>query len=246
MRFRKTWAVVCLFAAAMAWMEAATVIYLRTLVSRIQPYQPNPLPHWGSFEYVEIVREAATLLMLGTAAWLAGRDRRSRFAYFLVAFGLWDILYYAFLALTIGWPRSLADWDVLFLIPLPWWGPVVAPVLIALGMLICGTIITQHAHEPWPRRWAWVSAWFGAALVIGVFNADAAQAAGRGADAVRAVVPEHFRWAWFALALALMSAVLVDLLRQINQAQRRSQSVRTCASRGSHGLQRIQDEKENP
>ncbi len=212
---KKRWAIVCLFATAMAWMEAATVIYLRTLVSRIQPYQPDPLPHWGSFEYVEIVRELATLLMLICAAWLAGRNTRTRFGYFLVAFGLWDILYYVFLAITIGWPRSLGEWDVLFLVPLPWWGPVAAPALIALGMLVCGTIMTQSASEPWPRRWAWILASFGAAVAIAIFNADSALAVSRGEDAVRAALPTHFRWPWFVFALALMSAVLIDLLRQL-------------------------------
>ncbi len=212
---KRRWAVVALFAAAMAWMEAATVIYLRTLVARVQPYQPDPLPHWGSLEYVEIVRELATILMLAAAAWLAGHDRRTRFAWFMVVFGVWDVLYYLFLALTIGWPRSLFDWDVLFLIPLPWWGPVLAPALIAVGMVICGTLVTQSAREPWPRRWAWVSGSMGAVLAIIVFIADAANAVPAGESAVRATLPARFHWRWFVLALVLMSAVLVDLLRQL-------------------------------
>src|SRR4029450_3852393 len=80
---------VVLFAAAMAWMEAATVYYLRTLVGRIEPYQPNPLPLFTGLERGEMVREAATMVMLAAAAWLAGRTGRSRFGYWMIAFGVW-------------------------------------------------------------------------------------------------------------------------------------------------------------
>jgi hypothetical protein len=212
---RKRWAVVVLFAIAMAWMESATVIYLRTLVGRLDPYQATPLPRATSFEYVEIVREAATLLLLTAASWLAGREWRSRVGYFFVTFGAWDILYYVFLVVTIGWPRSLANWDVLFLIPLPWWAPVVAPVLVASGMLICGTLMTQCNPAPWPRRWAWISTWAGVAVALVVFTTDARHALKGGEDAIRMALPVSFNWPAFVLALALMSAALVDILRQV-------------------------------
>lgn len=214
---KKRWLVVCLFAVAMAWMEAATVIYLRTLVGRLDPYQANPLPRWSNFEYIELVRELATLFLLVTAAWLAGGNRRTRLGYFLVAFGAWDILYYVFLATTIGWPRSPLDWDVLFLLPLPWWGPVLAPALIALGMLISGTLMTQFTPELWPRRWAWALTLLGAALALFVFTADALRALKDGEEAVRAAVPVRFNWPLFAVALALMSAAPVDMARQLNR-----------------------------
>ena len=129
---KKHWIVVSVFALAMAWMEAATVVYLRTLTSRIQPYQATPLPVSVGLGQIEIVREAATMVMLLTVGLLAGRTWRSRLAYGMIAFGVWDIFYYVFLAIMTGWPRSIMDWDVLFLIPLPWWGPVLSPVLIAL------------------------------------------------------------------------------------------------------------------
>jgi hypothetical protein len=212
---RKRWAVVLLFSTAMAWMEAATVIYLRTLVGRLDPYTANPLPRVTSVEWVELVREVATMLLLASAAWLAGRNWRTRLGYFLLAFGVWDMLYYLFLALMIGWPRSLADWDVLFLIPLPWWAPVAAPALIALGMALLGTLITQSDAQPWPRRWAWTLTLIGAALALVVFTADARHALRGGEDAVRAALPIRFNWLLFALALALMSAALVDTLRQL-------------------------------
>jgi hypothetical protein len=60
-----------------------------------------------------------------------------------LAFGVWDIFYYVFLKVLTGWPHSLMDWDILFLLPLPWWGPVIAPVSIAVLMILWGTAASQ-------------------------------------------------------------------------------------------------------
>src|SRR5207247_10385809 len=103
----------------------------------------NPLPMSGILEQVELVREAATLVMLLTLGMLAGRTGRTRLGYTAIAFGVWDIAYYVFLKVICDWPKSLFDWDVLFLLPLPWWGPVLAPVCIALLMIVWGTLASQ-------------------------------------------------------------------------------------------------------
>jgi hypothetical protein len=132
MRARVRWSIVVMFSVAFAWIEAASVIYLRTLVDRIVPYQTNPLPAFHGLGNVEYVREAATLVMLLCVGWLAGRSRRTRIAYTLLAFGIWDILYYVFLKVNIDWPTTLLDWDILFLIPLPWWSPVLARIVDGL------------------------------------------------------------------------------------------------------------------
>src|SRR4029078_11006764 len=105
------WFAVVAFAVAMAWLGAATVYYLRTLVDRLEPSQPNPLPIQGVLGQVELVREAATLLMLLAVGVLAGRTWRTRWGYAAIAFGIWDIFYYVFLRVMCGWPRSLFDWD---------------------------------------------------------------------------------------------------------------------------------------
>jgi hypothetical protein len=89
---RALWGVVVVFAAAMAWVEAACVYYLRLLVDRVQPYQPDPLPIAGGLGNVELVREAATLLMLLTTGMLAGRTWQRRIGYMAIAFGVWDVL----------------------------------------------------------------------------------------------------------------------------------------------------------
>ena len=139
--------ILILFAIAMAWMESATVVYLRVLVGRLQPHQPDPLPlhpfYGPNLGAIEVVRELATMVMLATGGWLAGRTPRSRFGLFLVAFGIWDILYYVFLAVMGPWPRSPLDWDVLFLIPPSplWYQPVWLPVAISSGMIAAGAVL---------------------------------------------------------------------------------------------------------
>lgn len=211
---RARWAVVVTFAAAMAWIESACVYYLRLLVDRVQPYQQDPLPMVDALGSVELVREAATLMMLFTTGMLAGRTWQRRIGYMAIAFGVWDILYYVFLWLMSGWPASLLDWDILFLLPLPWWGPVLAPVSIALLMIAWGTLTTQ-----WPDRAAaagltpalWVSSAIGIALALGVFMADALIALPAGRDAVTRVLPTSFNWPLFGVALLLMTAPVANL-----------------------------------
>src|SRR4029450_4784349 len=117
---RTRWAIVMGFAIAMAWVESASVFYIRALVDRIEPYQPNPLPMQGALGNVELGREAAPRVMLATVGMLAGRTWRRRAGYAALAFGAWDIFYYVFLRIMSGWPRTLLDWDILFLLPLPW------------------------------------------------------------------------------------------------------------------------------
>src|SRR6266853_4816000 len=136
----RRWLIVAVFAAAMAWVESAVVFYLRTMIDRIEPYQQNPLPMIGGLGPAELVREAATMIMLLTVGILAGRNWRSRLGYSAIAFGTWDIFYYVFLKVMCGWPHSLLDWDILFLLPLPFWGPVLALMSIALLMLLWGTL----------------------------------------------------------------------------------------------------------
>jgi hypothetical protein len=210
---RARWWVVVVFGVAMAWFEAATVYYLRVLVDRVTPYQPNPLPLRGVLGEVELVREAATLVMLLTLGMLAGGTWRARFGYTAVAFGVWDILYYAFLRVMSGWPQSPFDWDILFLLPLPWWGPVLAPVCIAVLMIVWGTRASQAADQSFVAsrtRTVWSLSAAGIGLALYVFMADSLRLVGSGPDAVRIFLPTDFNWPAFCAALALMSASLLE------------------------------------
>ena len=205
-------ATVAVFAIAMAWVEAACVYYLRVMVDRIDPYQANPLPLRGAIGHVELGREAATLVMLATLGMLAGRTRHARLGYMAIAFGVWDIFYYLFLRMMSGWPASLFDWDILFLLPLPWWGPVIAPVLIALLMIVGGTLATRPAFSGPASSFArtlWRFQAVGIGLALYVFMADACAAVYHGLD-VRTIVPAAFNWPMYGVAFALMAAPVVQ------------------------------------
>lgn len=212
---RTTWILVTTFAVAMAWVEAAVVYDLRVLVDRLEPYQPNPLPIAGALGNIELGREVATLVMLAAVGGLAGATLRTRLAYVAIAFGVWDIFYYLFLKVMYGWPRSPFDWDILFLLPLPWWGPVIAPVSIAVLMLVWGTLVTASpVSSPVSRSEArlWPAAALGAVLALYVFMADALRAAPQGIEAVRTVLPATFNWPLFLVALALMAAPIAPMI----------------------------------
>ena len=88
---RTRWTIVMGFAIAMAWVEAASVFYIRALVDRIEPYRPNPLPINDTLGFVELGREAATLVMLATLGLLAGLTWQRRAGYAAIAFGAWNI-----------------------------------------------------------------------------------------------------------------------------------------------------------
>ncbi len=166
---RAAW--LALFGVAFGILEAAVVVYLREL------YYP------GGFRFpiviildrvaaVELVRELATLLMLAAVAMVAGRDRMDRFFVFAFLFGVWDMVYYVGLWAFLGWPPSLFTWDVLFLIPVPWLGPVIYPIVVSL-FLVGGFLV----HERMRARGdvvvlsvgEWTVAWGGALSVISAF-----------------------------------------------------------------------------
>lgn len=209
--------VVAGFTISMAWVESAVVFYLRRMADRIDPYQANPLPLADDIGRAEVIREAATMVMLLAVGWLAGRTWRARFGFFVAAFGAWDIFYYVFLRVMTGWPHSVLDWDILFLIPLPWWGPVLAPSLIALLMIVGGALLTfndERAGPPlWPTRLAAALSAIGAGLALDVFMADAIRALQHG-ESIQHVLPQSFNWPLFLVAWVLMAVPAVDLLRQ--------------------------------
>jgi len=167
----------------------------------------------GGLGPAELVREGATLVMLLAVGFLTGRTWRTRLAYTAIAFGIWDIFYYVFLKLMTGWPHSLLDWDILFLLPLPWWGPVVAPASIALLMIGWGTLVTvRRVRAAAPRSQqctAWCGNFTGVALALYVFMEDTIHVAAHGVEAVREVLPTRFNWMLFTLALSLLAGPMI-------------------------------------
>jgi hypothetical protein len=215
-RYRLFW--VLLFAFAMAWIEASVVLYLRTLVGRLTPYQPNPLLSFGTIGYVEIIREAATLVMLFAVGRLAGSTRRNRWAFSLLAFGIWDLCYYLFLIPLTGWPRSLLDWDILFLIPVPWWSPVLAPLCISLLLFVGGLLVVffdQQESPLRPGKLAVIAGGTGAVLVLYSFMSNSILALLNGVETVWQTLPVGFSWPFFLFGIALLAVPVLDIIRQV-------------------------------
>jgi hypothetical protein len=165
---------VALFSIAFAFVEASVVVYLRAI------YYPEgfalPLKAIGNFHLgVELTREVGTMIMLATIGVLAGRTRWEKVSWFLIAFGVWDIFYYVWLKLVLDWPSSVFDWDILFLIPVPWVGPVIAPVLISLFLIIAGILIVRREQQAGvfrPPKLAWSLAVAGTVLILVSFMMD--------------------------------------------------------------------------
>jgi hypothetical protein len=165
---------VTLFSVAMGMLESSVVIYLREL------YYPNgfhfPLKATSYIVAVsEIFREVATLVMLLCIGMLAGKSKHERFAWFIYSFAIWDIFYYVFLYLIIDWPVSLTDWDVLFLLPMMWIGPVWAPVTLSILMILLAAFILHfsiHRDNATMKLHEWIVLITGAFIVIIAFCKD--------------------------------------------------------------------------
>jgi hypothetical protein len=134
--------VITLFALAMGLLEAAVVVYLRTMYYPAGFKFPM-VPMDQGILLTELLREAATIIMLVMVAYLSAQKQAHRFAWFLYAFAVWDLAYYGFLRVIIQWPATFMDWDILFLIPVIWTGPVVAPLLICMQMILLAFLILR-------------------------------------------------------------------------------------------------------
>jgi hypothetical protein len=141
----------------------------------------------------ELGREFATLLILAGPAVIAARNMREWVAAFLVCFGIWDITFYLFLKLLLHWPASLLTWDILFLVPVPWTGPVITPVLVSLSMIGSGLTVLWREYHGRPvhitgLRWGLIL--LGGILIVAAFIWDYRNTANGG-------MPHAFNWILF-------------------------------------------------
>jgi len=164
---------VTIYSLAMAFLESAVVVYIREI------YYPEgfdfPLKLIDSHIAVtELIREAATIIMLIAISFLAGRTAYERFAWFIFSFAIWDIFYYVFLKFLIDWPAGLLEWDVLFLLPFTWVGPVIGPVINSLMMIALSVIIIQieKKKEIIFQGFVWVLLILGSIIVISAYTED--------------------------------------------------------------------------
>ncbi|HVP07450.1 MAG TPA: hypothetical protein VMS71_06375 [Candidatus Acidoferrum sp.] len=213
--FCKQLALVALFAVAMGYLEAAVVAYLRELYypeGFVFPLKGMP----GRIIAIELAREFATIVMLAAIAGIAGRKRWERFGYFLTLFGIWDIFYYVWLKVMLGWPSTLVDWDMLFLIPVPWIAPVIAPVLVALLMTVCGILITRRiagGGEFLPGRLAWMGGVLATFAILYSFMRDTKASTGQGS-------PDAYSYPLLVIGLALYIGVFALTWRKSLGQQR--------------------------
>jgi hypothetical protein len=165
---------VFLFGIAFAYVEAAVVAYLRTIYYPAGFHFPLVMRYDRNLT-IEFFREFATLVILFSSSVLLSRKFWEGFGYFVIIFGVWDIFYYVWLKVTIGWPASVFDPDVLFLIPMPWIGPVLSAVLISLTMIIIGIDITRlfdKGYNVKPGLMHWVLVLIGSVLILYSFMSD--------------------------------------------------------------------------
>jgi hypothetical protein len=231
-RSRLVWLIV--FAVAMGFLEGIVVVYLREL------YYPQgfdfPLklmpPHLVSIEWI---REIATLIMLAAVGIIAGRNNLQRLMYFLFAFGVWDIFYYVALKLLIGWPASLLTWDLLFLIPVSWLGPVLAPVICSVTMIVMAVLITGKEEKGFTvdsRPVDWILIAGGAAIILFTFLADYLKlildsgliGSGGTSDArgqlllmITNYVPVRYNWFLFIIGELLIITATLKISMQTNK-----------------------------
>ncbi len=206
LRKQLLWLIV--FSIAMGFLETAVVVYLRLL------YYPKgfefPLVALSNgVAVVEILREAATVVMLVGVGVLAGKNLPQRIASFLLAFAIWDLFYYVFLKLILDWPASLLTWDILFLIPAPWVGPVLSAVIASFTMILLAAVILQkefHHRSQKINRQELVLLTIGSLVVILSWMWDYIKYSGRVADVSRKAletlstyVPDHFNWWLFGV-----------------------------------------------
>ncbi|MBW6461092.1 MAG: hypothetical protein K0B08_11035 [Bacteroidales bacterium] len=220
-----------IFAIAMGYLESAVVVYLREI------YYPEgfgfPLKMMdGRLALTEVVREAATLVMLAILGIIAGRTRLEKLGIFIFTFGVWDIFYYFFLKMLLGWPESLMTWDILFLIPVTWVGPVLAPLITAFTMVILGGGIIMYSDKGkqltiHPLEWTLLI--IGSLVIIFSFTKDYLRfmqqhmpltdlfrlTKSNGVlDVTSSYVPEYFNWWIFGLGQMILFTTVILFFRR--------------------------------
>ena len=205
-----------LFGAAFGYLEAAVVAYLRLLHEPArQRFYPGRDPgelfplltleqlrtsqNQGQILAIELGREAATILMLAAVAVAVSRSAGQWAAAFVIAFGSWDMSFYVFLKVLLGWPASLFTWDILFLIPVPWAGPVLAPALVSAVMILAGAWHLRSEARSQPLAIGapqWVGILLGASVIVLSFALDYRNLMSGG-------MPHRFAWGVFSIGMMI-------------------------------------------
>ena len=215
------YAVLIVFAVSMGFLEAIVVVYVREL------YYPD------GFEFplialppkiilIELIRELSTMLMLGAVAWLTGKSFIRRLSAFIFMFGIWDIVYYIALKIFLDWPESLLTWDILFLIPITWTSPVLAPVLCSVVMIFMAVTLERFHNKgklSKINRIELLLIFMGAGVILYTFIYDFGKIILEGnflsdfltlpedqrfLDVLTSYVPDNYQWFIFSAGLLLI------------------------------------------
>jgi len=198
----------------MSYLEAAVVVYLRRIHCTDDPLSLFPLRMWSPEDLlVEMGREISTVVIILAAAALAERGWARILAAFSFVFGVWDILYYFWLKVLLGWPTSWLEWDILFLIPWAWLGPWPAPALVALLLALWGGVVVGTGRPVRFSRRSGPAFGAGALMVLSAFLEPALPLLAGGPDAVAGFVPGRFLWPLWGTGLAFMGGGLAATFR---------------------------------
>jgi hypothetical protein len=220
-----------LFSTAMGLLEAVVVVYLRRIYYVDGFTFPLKMMD-TAFYRTEVLREIATILMLVGVCAAAGQRFYERFAYFLMTFAIWDIFYYVFLKVFLNWPLTLLDWDILFLIPITWVGPVLSPVLCSLVMLLMTALILRDLYNEHflPFNWYEWTCILGGAFIIfltyvrdytglllssGMLTQGGQTALVAFQNVIQTYIPQTYAWGWFALGMGVILAGVFSWQRRI-------------------------------
>jgi hypothetical protein len=204
--------VVSVFAVAMAYLESAVVVYLQlALDARVGEIFPlKPAVGASDLAVIEVGREAVTIVMIAAVGILAGRTGLERLAWSSVVFGAWDIAYYGWLYVFAGWPPSLATTDLLFLIPLPWAGPVWSPIAVSVALVGFGLAAARQlrlGRRLVLRPWHALAGIGGGLLVIVSYTLDGGRLLDGG-------LPGAYPWPVFAAGMLAAVVAALDVIRR--------------------------------
>ena len=199
------------YAVAMAYVESAVVVYLQTaLNAQVGVTFPlRPIDQANGLIAIEAGREAATIVMIAAVGLLAGRTWLERLAWSAVVFGVWDIGYYGWLYVFSGWPPSLGTPDILFLIPVPWVGPVWSPMAVSVALVGVGLVAARAVRDGDRlviRRRHVVAGVGGGLLVLLSYTLDAGRLLEGG-------LPGPYPWPIFAVGMVAALLAAADSLR---------------------------------
>lgn len=198
MKKEKNILLVTIFAIAMAYLESAVVVYLRGMYGIVDLLRDLNLTI-DKYTFIEIGREAATIVMLLMISLIAGNNKPKKIGYFFLSFGIWDIFYYLWLYVFIQWPKSILDWDVLFLIPLPWWGPVLSPILISILLILTGYFLVIEKQFK-IRKIEWIISLSSILIILFTFMQDSINTLISGIGDLTTVRPTNYNWILFFAA----------------------------------------------